>query len=108
MNLLRAIRHDAVAPVGLFLKFNPNACDVGLFTLDQRIGVLVKRCNAFLSTPVSFFAGAAIRLAPVTSRIKSCKGFLLCSRIQRFYCFSWCIRDHRLVTRLYINGRPSK
>ena len=69
MNLLRAIRHDAVAPFGLFLKFNPNACDVGLFTLDQRIEVLVKRCDAFLSTPVSFFAGAAIRLAPVTSRI---------------------------------------
>ena len=49
-----AARHDARAPFGLFLKFNPNACDVGLFTLDQRIDVLVRRCNAFLSTPVSF------------------------------------------------------
>ena len=56
-----AARHYAVAPFGLFLKFNPNACDMGLFTLDQRIDVLVRRCNAFLSTPASFFADAAIR-----------------------------------------------
>ena len=56
-----AARHDAVAPFGLFLKFNPNACDVGLFTLDQRIDVLVRRCNAFLSQPASFFTEAAIR-----------------------------------------------
>ena len=50
-----AARHDAVAPFGLFLKFNPNACDVGRFTLRQRIDVLVRRCNAFLSQPASFF-----------------------------------------------------
>ncbi len=56
-----AARHDAVAPFGLFLKFNPNACDVGLFTLDQRIDVLVRRCNAFLSQPASFFTDPAIR-----------------------------------------------
>ena len=56
-----AARHDARAPFGLFLKFNPNACDVGLFTLDQRIDVLVRRCNAFLSQPASFFTEAAIR-----------------------------------------------
>ena len=56
-----AARHDAVAPFGLFLKFNPNACDVGLFTLDQRIDVLVRRCNAFLGRPASFFTEAAIR-----------------------------------------------
>ena len=55
-----AARHDARAPFGLFLKFNPNACDVGLFTLKQRIDVLVRRCNAFLSQPASFFIEAAL------------------------------------------------
>ena len=53
--------YDAVAPFGLFLKFNSNACDVGLFTLDQRIDVLVRRSNAFLGRPASFFTEAAIR-----------------------------------------------
>jgi len=56
-----AARHNAVAPCGLFLKFNPNACDMGLFTLSQRIDVLVRRCNAFLSRPASSFADAAIQ-----------------------------------------------
>ena len=56
-----AARHDAKAPFGLFLKFNPNSCDVGRFTLEQRIDVLVRRCNTFLSRPASFFADAAIR-----------------------------------------------
>ena len=51
-----------MAPFGLFLKFNPNVCNVGRrFTLAQRIDVLVERCNAFLNSPVSFFTEAAIR-----------------------------------------------
>ena len=65
-----AARHDARAPFGLFLKFNPNACDVGLFTLNQRIDVLVKRCNAFLSQPVSFFTEAAIRREAMLPQVR--------------------------------------
>ena len=66
-----AARHDARAPFGLFLKFNPNACDVGLFTLNQRIDVLVKRCNAFLSQPVSFFTEAAIRREAMLPQVET-------------------------------------
>jgi hypothetical protein len=66
-----AARHDAVAPFGLFLKFNPNACDVGRFTLDQRIDVLVRRCNTFLSTPVSFFIEAAIRGDAILTHVET-------------------------------------
>ena len=66
-----AARHDARAPFGLFLKFNPNACDVGLFTLNQRIDVLVRRCNAFLSQPASFFTEAAIRREKMLPQVET-------------------------------------
>ena len=66
-----AARHDAVAPFGLFLKFNPNACDVGRFTLDQRIDVLVRRCNAFLSQPASFFTDPAIRREKMLPQVET-------------------------------------
>ena len=66
-----AARHDARAPFGLFLKFNPNACDVGLFTLDQRIDVLVRRCNAFLCRPGSSFTEAAIRREAMLPQVET-------------------------------------
>ena len=42
-------REDAQCVLFQVFKFNPNACDVGSFALDDRISVLAKACSAFLT-----------------------------------------------------------
>ena len=51
-----AARSDAQMVYCMFLKFNPNACDVTPpIRLTNRIEVLAKRCSEFLNTPAEEF-----------------------------------------------------